>query len=238
MNQPHYDAPDTEGAARAAQLAAMSVTVIEALARLQAQRAAERAETDERAAAAARASRIADHAAARVTWSAALDDNWLRQATTTDLGQAWAASVSWRETDTEAADALRRVEAQLHELHPDAMAAYHQARAHGADPQDAMPSAAAHLQRPQEALSSGVRGSAPTSARFRAAVRAGTAGRRSRRLPLPDSGRRPASAWASPRHHVRPQQPVRPYTPAHRPAVRKGWHEHRTSKRSRPRSQP
>jgi hypothetical protein len=172
MSQPHYDAPDTEGAARAAQLAAMSVTVIEALARLQAQRAAERAETDERAAAAARAARIADHAAARVTWSAALDDDWLRQASTNELGQAWAASVPWRVTDTEAADTLRRVEAQLHERHPDAMAAYHQARAHGANPHDAMRSAAAHLQRPQEALSLGVRGSAPTSAESAPSARA------------------------------------------------------------------
>ena len=57
MNQPQYDSPDAEGAARLAQMAAMGATVIEALARLQAHRTAQRADNDERATASWRALR-------------------------------------------------------------------------------------------------------------------------------------------------------------------------------------
>lgn len=140
MNE--HDAPENEGAARAAQFAAMSLTVIEALARLRAQRQAERADADDRAAKAARAERVASHAEARVTWSQALDDGWLRSAGTSDVGRCWAAAMAWAETDAEAADAVRRTETRLYELHSDAMLAYAAARAEGLDPSAAMQRAA------------------------------------------------------------------------------------------------
>lgn len=133
-----HDAPENEGAARAAQFAAMSLTVMEAMARLRAQRQAERTEADDRAAQAARAERIASHAEARVMWSQALDDGWLRSAGTGDVGRCWAAAIAWADTDVQAADAVRRTETRLYELHPDAMLAYAAARAEGLDPSAAM----------------------------------------------------------------------------------------------------
>lgn len=138
MNQPQFDDPDGESAARLAQLVAMSATVVEALAKLQAHRAAQRADEDERVTTAWRAQRTADHAAARVAWSPAHDDEWLRRASTGDLAPAWTAAATWSSTDADAADALNRIEARLHQLHPGAMAAYQEARARGADPGQAM----------------------------------------------------------------------------------------------------
>lgn len=148
MNQPQFDDPDAEGAARVAQMVAMSATVIEALARLQAHRAAQRADEDERTAAGSRAQRTADHAAARVAWSAAHEDDWLRRASTADLGVAWSAAASWASSDPDAADTLRRVETRLHQLHPEAMVAYHEARARGAGPGEAMHEAAERFSHP------------------------------------------------------------------------------------------
>jgi len=142
MTEVQHDSPESEGVARAAQLAAMSITVLEALARLHGQRVAERAQDDERAASTARAQRLVDHASARVGWTPAHDDEWLRRATTGDLARAWAAATPWATTDTDAHDAAARLECRLHELHPDAMAAYHQARAAGAEPAEAMQQAA------------------------------------------------------------------------------------------------
>lgn len=137
-----HDAPESEGAARAAQFAAMSITVLEAVARLRTQRAVERADADERVAAAGRAQRIVEHASARVSWTPAHDDTWLRQATSGDLARTWVAAATWADTDAEARDAAQRVERRLHELHPQAMAAYHEARAAGAEPGEAMRRAA------------------------------------------------------------------------------------------------
>lgn len=148
MTEVQHDAPESEGVARAAQLAAMSITVLEAMARLRAQHVAERAADDERTASAARAQRLVDHASARVAWTPAHDDDWLRRANTGDLARAWAAATPWADTDVDARQAAHRVERRLHELHPDAMAAYHQARAEGADPAQAMQGAAHLFARP------------------------------------------------------------------------------------------
>lgn len=148
MTDQGHDAPETEGVARAAQLAAMSITVLEAVAHLHAQRIAERAMDDERAASAARAQRLADHASARVAWTPAYDDDWVRKARTQELGRAWAAATPWVDTDNDAHEAAQRVERRLHELHPDAMAAYHEARAAGAEPAEAMREASPLFARP------------------------------------------------------------------------------------------
>lgn len=142
MTEVQHDSPESEGVARAAQLAAMGITVLEALARLHGQRVAERAQDDERAASTARAQRLVDHASSRVGWTTAYDDEWLRRATTGDLARAWAAATPWASSDTDAHDAAACLERRLHELHPDAMAAYHHARAAGAKPAEAMQQAA------------------------------------------------------------------------------------------------
>ena len=138
MAEVQHDAPESEGVARAAQMAAVSIAVLEALVRLRAQHLAERAGGDERAAAAARAQRLVDHSSARLAWTPARDDDWLRRADIGGLALAWAAATPWADTDADAQQAAHGVERRLHELHPDAMAAYHQARADGADPAHAM----------------------------------------------------------------------------------------------------
>ena len=91
MDDRHPD-PPSEAAARVAQLAAMSISVAEALARLRAQRLADQAAADRQAAAAARAQARAAAAAARLTYSPALDDAWLRGAPTSALLDAWVAT--------------------------------------------------------------------------------------------------------------------------------------------------
>jgi hypothetical protein len=142
MTTPQFDEPGGEATGRVAQMAAMGVTVLEAIARLRAQRAAEQVDADQRAATAARQQRLADHATARLAWSPALDNDWLRRASAQDLGRAWAAAMPWSSTDTEAAHAAARAEARLAVLHPEAMTAYQQARADGATPGEAMSQAA------------------------------------------------------------------------------------------------
>ena len=142
MTTQQPEASDTESVARAAQLAAMSLTVLEALSRLRAERLFRRADEDQRAAAAACAERVANHAHARLAWSPALDDAWLRGSGTDELARAWAAATAWTQTDVEARGAADRVERELHVRHPAAMAAYQSARAAGLDPQTAMRQAA------------------------------------------------------------------------------------------------
>jgi hypothetical protein len=142
MTTPQYDEPGSEATARAAQMTAMGVTVLEAIARLRAQRATEQVDADQRTATAARQQRLAEHATARLAWTPALDDDWLRRASTQDLARAWAAAMSWSSTDREAAHAAARTEARLAVLHPEAMTAYQQARADCATPGEAMATAA------------------------------------------------------------------------------------------------
>lgn len=164
MSQAH-DAPELEGAARAAQFAAMSVTLLEAVARLRAQRATERADVNERVAAGERAQRIAEHANARVSWTPAHDDAWLRQATNGDLARAWVAAASWADTDVDAHEAAQRLERQLSEVQ--AMAAGHEARTDGAEGRKAIRGAAPPIdpQQATEATTSTERGrpTGPTS---------------------------------------------------------------------------
>jgi hypothetical protein len=139
---------ESEGVARAAQVAAMSLTVLEALCRLRAERLAQRAHQDELGAASAGAQLMADHAHARVGWSQALDEAWLSKANTGALARAWAAATPWSETDVDARAAMDRVEQQLHIRHPEAMAAYQSARAAGLNAGEAMAQAAPLFQRP------------------------------------------------------------------------------------------
>jgi hypothetical protein len=161
MTTPQFDEPGSEATARAAQMTAMGVTVLEAIARLRLMRGQQLAAADERAASAARQQRLAEHAAARLAWTPAFDDDWLRRASTVELGQAWVAAMPWAHTDREAAKASERVETRLAVLHPEAMAAYHLARAGGASHGEAMteagplfaqrPALTSALSRPQAA---------------------------------------------------------------------------------------
>jgi hypothetical protein len=148
LHERTYDSPDGDAAARLAQMVAMSATLAEAVARLQANRTADRADTDERAAAAARAGRVTEHAAARVAWSPARTDDWLYRATTPDLVRAWSAATTWAASDPDATHTAARLDTRLRQLQPDAMTAYDQARSAGADPAPAMHAAAQHFTYP------------------------------------------------------------------------------------------
>jgi hypothetical protein len=145
--QPH-EAPESDGVAQAAHLAAMSLTVVEAFTRLRAERLTDGAADDERVASAARAQRLADHAHARVAWARARDHSWLRAADDQALGRVWAAATTWANTDADARTVAARVEQRLHELHPEAMAVYQSGRADGLDPGEAMRRAATLFRQP------------------------------------------------------------------------------------------
>jgi hypothetical protein len=110
----------------------MSISVAEALARLRAQRLADQAAADRDAAAAARAQARAHPAAARLTYTSALDDAWLRRASTSTLVEAWVATQHHPDADPAAPLAQERVEQRLRQLHAEAMQAYDTARADGA----------------------------------------------------------------------------------------------------------
>jgi hypothetical protein len=73
-----------------------------------------------------------------VAWTPAGDPEWLRQASTLDVGRAWGAAVPWAPTDPTAAAAQGACEERLRDLHPDAMRRYDWLRQDGADPHSAM----------------------------------------------------------------------------------------------------
>jgi hypothetical protein len=134
--------PASDAAARAAQIAAMTLSVAEALARLQAQRLFERRVRQRQLAAAHRAAHAVARAAARRIWSAAMNRSWLRQALSPDLLTAWSAAQPWTSTDPLARVASERLEQRLLERHPEAMRRYQQARVDGHHPTTAMRNAA------------------------------------------------------------------------------------------------
>jgi hypothetical protein len=134
--------PASDAAARAAQIAAMSLSVAEALARLQAQRLFERRARQRQLAVAHRAAHDVARAAARRIWSAAMNRSWLRHAPTPELLAAWSAAQPWMATDPLARVASDRLEQRLLERHPEAMRSYQQARADGHLPTAAMRNAA------------------------------------------------------------------------------------------------
>jgi hypothetical protein len=126
----HAD-PGGEAAARVAQLAAMAVSVAEAVARLRAQRLHNAADLTDRAAAAERARVAAHDAASRIVYGAALDDDWRQHASTSQLLDAWGAAQPYVISDVDASLAVGRVEERLRRLHPEAMSAYDSARRGG-----------------------------------------------------------------------------------------------------------
>jgi hypothetical protein len=149
--EPQSHEPTSEAGARAAQLAAMSLSVAEALARLRAQHVIDqnlrRHQRAERQRAAARTAR----ATARRTWAPSLTRRWLRAADSHTLLTAWSAAWPWATVDPMAAAATTRIEQRLHELHPEAMRRYHQARAGGARHDAAMRDASTAF-RPRPAI--------------------------------------------------------------------------------------
>lgn len=138
----HYPDPESDAAARAAQIAAVTIALGEAIARVRQERTARQAADDRHAATAARADRIASHAAARVAWAPALNERWLQRADVPVVLDAWAPAVGWAHTDHAARKAAALIEQRLAAAFPIAMQRYAQARAEGNDPATAMGEAA------------------------------------------------------------------------------------------------
>jgi hypothetical protein len=140
-----HSEPTTEAVARAAQTLAVTVSLVEALARLRTQRAHDRADAAEQAAATVRATEALHHDAARLTWTPALDDYTLRRLSATELLQAWAAAQPYRNAEPTATQAADRIENRLREVHPEAMAVYDDALWRGQPADRAMAAATDHL---------------------------------------------------------------------------------------------
>lgn len=137
-----YPDPESEAATRAAQIAAVSVALVEAIARLREERAALRMSEEDRSAVAMRAARLTDHAVATATWAPALDRRWVAQADTHALLDVWVPAAAWAERDAGAGRALAAVEQRLTATHPTAMSSYRAAVANGSPPAVAMQEAA------------------------------------------------------------------------------------------------
>jgi hypothetical protein len=147
MSEQHPD-PGGEAAARVAQLAAMTVSVGEALARLRAQRTIARADDDRRDQAALRAFARVDAARAGLVYRQALSPSWVRGADTTQLLTAWHCAGPYREHDPTANLAADRVEQRLRQLHPEAMAVYDGVELRGLPPDYRMQQASRLLRGP------------------------------------------------------------------------------------------
>ena len=128
----------SDALARAAQTLAVSISVVEALARARAQRAHDRADDAERALVGARATEALNHSTARLTWTPAFDDHTLRRLSATEMLQAWEAADQYRNLDPSAARAAELIEQRLRGVHPEAMAVYDDALDQGRTAADAM----------------------------------------------------------------------------------------------------
>jgi hypothetical protein len=91
------------------------------------------------------------HQQARLTWTPALDAQWLANADLIQVARAWAAAAAHADMDPSAALAQRRCEARLRSLHPYAMTYYDRLRGDGMDALDAMREAAPMFARPATA---------------------------------------------------------------------------------------
>ncbi len=129
---------EKEASAKLAQHLAVAVQIAEAVTRLRQQATDRDAAGIQRAAAAARAERTAQHTADRVVFSPALDPHWTADADLRDLGQAWGAAAGWADTDPTADVAATRVEDQLRDRAPTAMARFDELRDTGTDRHEAM----------------------------------------------------------------------------------------------------
>lgn len=137
----------SHGTQRAVQIASAAVTAAQVVVYLKQSQTRIRAERSDRARRASAAHARAEQEAARSGWAPALDPAWLRRADLAQTARAWAAaapyadrSAPWHEPS--AADAMRRCEERLRDLHPRAMAGYDRLRAEGMDAAGAMREAA------------------------------------------------------------------------------------------------
>lgn len=125
-------------AGQAAEVAAVLAIAAQAAIRIREQRLAADAARERRE----ETVRSADHAAARLVWSAA-DRPGFAAADGPEAARVWAAAQPWADIDPAAAEALRRAEARLGEVAPDVVADYHRRLAGGEDPAAAMYAAGA-----------------------------------------------------------------------------------------------
>jgi|SRR5581483_2217503 len=88
-----------------------------------------------------------EHAAARLTWTPALEQRFMTTASATEAATAWAAAQPWIEHDTSAREVARRAEERLDMLIPELIDRYRHGLADGLEPVDAMVEATAILER-------------------------------------------------------------------------------------------
>jgi len=141
-----HEDPAGQGAAKFGQAVAVLAAAAEAFAQLQQARASQRAARDERAAAAARVQLRARHGADRLAWSPLLDPARCKELRIDEALTGWTAARRWPQ-DPEAHTAQQAAEQRLGELRPQAMRAYTEQVAGGADPDQAMQDAAPGLDR-------------------------------------------------------------------------------------------
>jgi hypothetical protein len=98
---------------------------------------------------------------ARMSWAAAHDPQWLTRADLVQTARAWAAAVSFADSDPSASSAVRKCEQRLRLLHPYAMNYYDRLRSEGATPHDAMRQAAPFFARPASARPAGAGSARP-----------------------------------------------------------------------------
>lgn len=140
-----HSEPTSDALARAAQTLAVAISVVEALARVRAQRVHDTADDDERASAAVRATDDLRHGTARLTWAQAFDDHALRRLSASEMLQVWTAADQYRGIDPTAGQAADLVERRLRVVHPEAMSFYDGCIARGLTSADAMQQAAQHF---------------------------------------------------------------------------------------------
>jgi len=141
-----HEDPAGQGAAKFGQAVAVLAAAAEAFAQLQQTRVSQRAARDERAAAAARVQLRARHGADRLAWSPLLDRARCQELRVDEALTGWTAAPRWPQ-DPEACTAQQTAEQRLGELRPEAMRAYRDQVAGGADPDQAMRDAGPGLDR-------------------------------------------------------------------------------------------
>jgi hypothetical protein len=97
----------------------------------------------------------AGQAVARFAWEPALREEWLATANPVETARVWAAALPFANHDATAAEAMLRSESRLEEIHPEAMAQYHELRAQGHDPAEAMLAAAPTFDQPTTGTGTG-----------------------------------------------------------------------------------
>lgn len=135
------------GVERAVRLASIAAASVQVLAQVRAHRHREQAQRVARLDRAHRDHERAVREATRLQWAPALDGRWLRTADLLEVARVWGAAVPYAGNDPSAAEAVKKCEARLRQLHPHGMSHYDRLRGQGLGPAEAMREAAVFFAR-------------------------------------------------------------------------------------------